>query len=400
VLATQALWCLFPAIIATLAALIGDWPASYDELPRRLEREWRRAHAAGPFGWVEASLLAWSAATLVLVHWRAWVELPRTHDEGALSHSYFRALRLAVSTLGWINLGFIAACVAIVRAASASWGSDLPLALAVLLIAVLATLYLIRAERVFASFADRRPAPALPPRCEGCGYDLTLTAAEGRCPECGLVASASLSPGRRPGAAWETTGFFATRWARTLAHLLVTPSHFYGRLRCQSAARQARSFAALNAVLIPIFALLWAWTMLFNLGPGLRPPIEAETLAFMLAFVAIGGLLVWVGYRTGGAFVATIWLLRRTLPDARWAERIICYESTFVWVYCAFWGSLATSFMIEDEWLTGAIGEQRAYAMFGMSAEEAVFWAGTALLSFIWLWRYAVAARHVRWANY
>ena len=401
VLATTAVWCLFPAIIATLAAIIGpSWPDGVAELVQLLRGQWHAAHATGLFGWIEVMLVSWIAVALLLVLWQAWIELPRVHDGGDVSQSFFRAIRIAVSILGWLSLGTVVACTALVRAVSVAYVSELPMGLAILLCAGVATICLSRAAHVFATLADRRPPASLPPRCEDCGYDLTHTPAEARCSECGLSVTASLSAVRRPGVAWESSEPLAVRWTRTLVECLTTPTRFYSQLRCQSPARLPRSFAASNVVLLPVLALIWVWATVFLIIPGPRPTIEVETFAFMLAFVAIGGLLVWVGYRTGGAFVATIWLLRGALPDARWAERIICYESAFVWVYCVFWGSLATSFMIKDEWLTGAIGEQRAYAMFGMSAEEAVFWAGTALLSFVWLWRYAVAARHVLWANH
>ncbi len=44
-----------------------------------------------------------------------------------------------------------------------------------------------------------------PPMCEWCGYNLTLTPLEARCPECGQPVNDSLGPQARPGTPWEHT---------------------------------------------------------------------------------------------------------------------------------------------------------------------------------------------------
>ncbi|MGQ9650686.1 MAG: hypothetical protein ACUVXJ_11295 [Phycisphaerae bacterium] len=45
-----------------------------------------------------------------------------------------------------------------------------------------------------------------PPTCEHCGYNLTGTTIEGRCPECGTPAIESLGPHVRPGTEWDRGG--------------------------------------------------------------------------------------------------------------------------------------------------------------------------------------------------
>lgn len=49
----------------------------------------------------------------------------------------------------------------------------------------------------------RGSAPARPPTCEYCGYNLTGTAIESRCPECGVPAVMSLGPDVRRGTAYD-----------------------------------------------------------------------------------------------------------------------------------------------------------------------------------------------------
>jgi hypothetical protein len=66
--------------------------------------------------------------------------------------------------------------------------------------------------------ADRGVPPvARAPLCEACGYNLTGSAMDGRCPECGRAVLDSLRPDTRPGTEWErrrelgvSAAYFAT----------------------------------------------------------------------------------------------------------------------------------------------------------------------------------------------
>lgn len=96
----------------------------------------------------------------------------------------------------------------------------------------------------------RRPAqtPARTPRCETCGYCLLSIAFEGRCPECGQPAAASLDPGNRCGAPWERRGRtgLAGAYLETASAAIRYPRQLARNLRLKSEPRHARLFLLLS----------------------------------------------------------------------------------------------------------------------------------------------------------
>ena len=82
--------------------------------------------------------------------------------------------------------------------------------------------------------AERRTPPvARPPTCEGCGYNLTGAAFEGRCAECGEAVAASLGPDVRRGTAWDRrgeVGALAAWWYCTV-YPITQPNWFARQIR-------------------------------------------------------------------------------------------------------------------------------------------------------------------------
>jgi hypothetical protein len=135
-------------------------------------------------------------------------------------------------------------------------------------------------------------------------------------------------------------------------------------------------------------------TVRMRFGPDL-----AEVLAYAGVMMFWTPLCCWLGHRTIAAAVITWWLLREYLPDHAWAAKVMAYESAFLWTFCCFWGVLVSSFILWQNWITRLIGLGFERAL-RAPTEIAVLLLGTAGLGVLWLWRYRIAGRAIRWSNF
>ena len=93
-------------------------------------------------------------------------------------------------------------------------------------------------------------------------------------------------------------------------------------------------------------------------------------------------------------------MARRSLPDSRWAAKIVAYESAFLWVFCVCWGLMIAGLMIFGEVLGEIIGP-RGLLGWGITDEaNAMIFLMTLTLGLIWLWRYRLARRAIQWNNF
>jgi len=103
-----------------------------------------------------------------------------------------------------------------------------------------------------------RTGPPMPrqPRCDACGYDLTLMPMDSRCPECGEPVAASLGPEARPGTPWQRPGNSAlSAWWQTFHTAVRQPIVFSRMLQLQSPGTAHRRFLLLH---MPIIFLIGA----------------------------------------------------------------------------------------------------------------------------------------------
>lgn len=323
------------------------------------------------------------------------------------------------------------------------------------------TWFISSAERALMAAAE--PAvPEIPPRCEGCGYDFSHQPASGFCTECNEPVARSLTPGvRRPGVQWESPASGLATWFSSSVELLLSPAQFYARLqfRLLQGEDAARRFCLLHYRYIAFVAALWfatmlvvmnmlhmarvatlldticsagfCATMLVALGQGtslgrfqrwqpahalyfLLPAIlilqagngvgswshdSQEALFLPLIFGFAAALVCWFGHRLAAFIILVIPMRTRILADFRWAEKIICYEAAFLWVYCVTWGVLVTSFMVFGTWMSNSRAFDGLRAS-GLLAEPAAVIASTVLLSIVWILRYRIALRAARWNNF
>jgi hypothetical protein len=103
-----------------------------------------------------------------------------------------------------------------------------------------------------------RTSPQLthPPTCEHCGYNLSVTPYDARCPECGQPVSDSLDPQRRPGGPWErrrelglVRGYLDSAFAPFLR-----PTQLGREIRLFTPGLAHRTFLTLHLPLIFVFA--------------------------------------------------------------------------------------------------------------------------------------------------
>jgi hypothetical protein len=185
--------------------------------------------------------------------------------------------------------------------------------------------------------------------------------------------------------------------------VVLLPREFYGKVRLRTPPARAEAFAVQNYVAIGVGAGLWVllmwWADASHVGSFASE--WEEVLPLFLMFVLWMPLVCWFGHRLIGAIVATWWMARRALPDTCWAAKVLAYESAYLWVFCAFWGIFATTFVLAGKpWISDQFGTEFFFAVFRMPGEAVVLSGGTGLLALAWLWRYVVALRAIRWSNY
>ncbi|MEE8169648.1 MAG: hypothetical protein V3T70_03790, partial [Phycisphaerae bacterium] len=96
---------------------------------------------------------------------------------------------------------------------------------------------------------------------------------------------------------------------------------------------------------------------------------------------------------------STVWAVRRTLPDFRWSRKVIEYETAYLWLFCAYNGTLITSFFkLDDLW--SIVDRSLFRGIFIMDVRPGLIIYGNAALILLWLWRYRIITRAIRWSNF
>jgi hypothetical protein len=401
-------------VYAGLLIFLMLWEETFDR--GSFTNAWTAWHATAVDGWFGPAELTLTLVLLLgplLVLVLAWLSLPVVHRSGSVWRAYARAVRATGLIVLPITVA-TAACGTIfvilehqdslgLRRMTRGLYLEPGLGLFVC-IGVSLWLLLWWLQGAVAGAAVDEGPPALPPLCEGCGYDLTHQPAEGRCPECGRAIAASLvAEGSRPGSPWARRKTTAA-WLATSYEVLVRPRAFYRCLRLRTPPVAERGFATRHYVRLGLGGALWGSLMVAFVpeGGGTMSAGELLELALVLCgLVAWGVLGCWIGHRTIGALVTSWWLARRALPDTAWVAKVMLYETAFLWVFCGFWGVLIGSYVVVGPWLSllaGATG--RPFFVWNIPIEVWAIMGGTLALAGLWLWRYSVAYQSVRWSNF
>lgn len=363
---------------------------------------WQEAHVRGAIGELESFSLVACALAFGATVFSAWLLLPVVYGGGPGWAAYRRTFRAVASGFGvlWSLTLFIGGLIVFSNNLTDSSGYKYsreiihPAILAVLFFGGAGCLvYWLNAAARGVAQTPREEAQ--PPRCEGCGYDLTSLPMEARCPECGAYVAKSLVDTVRIGCAWQM-GSNLGAWLQSVLHVGIRPADFYVRLRLRDNVELARRFARVNYPLIGAGAAVWLFMMF-----AIYERTDTEAM-FGIPFIALFlfSVLGWIVHRLIGAMAASWWIVHGTLPDSRWGETVIRYESAFLWAFCVFNGFLLTSYWAWGTWLSRLQQNFSILLFSGLPAELLAVFVLNGLLCCVWLYRYHIAAKAVRWSNY
>ena len=394
---------MWDATVTRLLAVAGDRAIR----ERSIAEVWRDWHAGGRIGPAELITAGVSLGLPFLAAVAAWLYLPNVHRGGSVWRSYMRSYGAVASGGGLLIIVVLSAGILLVFSSNAGdratglfvlAGVPAPLfGLATLLSGAGLLLYWL--GRATLAVVGPVVAVELPPRCEGCGYDLTHRPSDDRCTECGMSITTSLTPGlRRPGCDWQARQGIGT-WLLALVGVVISPTKFYRRLMLRRPDRESRRFAVWHYPVIACLAAMWFLCVVIQVA-GAAP--EWFVFVIVPAFVGLlAALAGWCVHRLVGAMMTSWAIVQGTLPDVTWAARVMAYETAFLWVFCVYNGLLLTSFMIYGDWISDhVISAIMVGNQFGFPAEHFAILFGNAAIIAAWMWRYAVAFRHVRWSNY
>jgi len=113
-----------------------------------------------------------------------------------------------------------------------------------------------------------------PPVCETCGYDLSHTAADSRCPECGVPVDESIGAGIRQPNAWERPEGLPRLGALVRCGLAaaVRPGRFFRGMQTRRGLPRARAFMIFHFALVMLVCpALGSWVTWWDGWPETLP---------------------------------------------------------------------------------------------------------------------------------
>ncbi|MCG8404518.1 MAG: hydrogenase maturation nickel metallochaperone HypA [Phycisphaerales bacterium] len=410
-----AFWLSFVAGILVLALLVVvlvmwdetvgySWSEQYSRqhFQRSFGAVWQDWHADGYFGHAEQLFLLVGILTPIATAVGAWLFLPNVHRGGRGWQSYKRVYRAVASGVGLlITFTFIIGAPMVVAINIEERGDYVEPTLVMLFVifclgcACVLVYWLIQATHAVAG-AD---VPIeLPPRCEGCGYDLTHRPSDERCPECGLDTSQSLEPDLcRPGCKWQACEDFVS-WLSTTIAVIVSPTRFFRALKLRVLTQPADRFAQWNYLAIGVYTVCVCFVIFLIMFARFGDSPDSVVCFLPAVFFFLVPLICWTVHRIVGATVTSWFIVRQLLPDGRWAKTVMAYETAYLWVFCVYTSLLFLSFVLFEDWMSTIA---RVWSYRGlMPIELIVLPVSNMLLGLLWFWRYGIAYRNIRWSNY
>lgn len=387
-----------------------------------LDEAWTRWRKAAGFEPLLAVAVIVIPVVLVSAGVLAWLLLPEVHAGGAIWPSYKRAFCGVAGSVGFLTLGSLLIGSAVNFAqqrhyrqyATAGFSSDrvldpiMCIVTAMLIAGGIWPFWLARAAR--GARGSETPAQ-IPPRCEACGYDLTHVPDSGICPECGVDVTGFLTPqGGRCGTDYENRWGWrhtADPWLRSTFKALFTPSRFYSQLQLRTPEEPARRFAAWHFAAVGCCAFIWSIILSYREITHYRTlaiserflHVATETLCLSIMVAMLTLVAAWLLHRFVAAVEYTHWLFTGSLADPRWARKIAAYEAVYLWPAGILTGLLITNFKEDLGWIP--VRWLRPLTMFfGMPTEVSAFLLLIGLLALVWMWRYQLAMRRIRYSNF
>ncbi len=370
---------------------------------RTLAEVWRDAHATGWFGPIEARTLFTACGFVLCLLLLADLALLPIHRGGRVLDSYARAVvaTAPASLLLVFVVAGLTGCRIVVFRQDAPGIEDLIYGIAFFGILPWGLALAAGMSIALGCHIGRlRPAPACEPRCESCGYNLSGHSSADCCPECGRPVADSVPAQHRTAPPWEQPhGAILLMWIETASAVLFQPARFYRTLAVRREVGPALRFELCNFVMLGVLTLA-ACLALFAAYARHTTPQDFATLAASWIWVV---LLCWFGARLLGTVAVASRLYRGIITDGWVLTRVMAYESIFIWPLACWFIGLTLSFARFDAWISRLVDPQSgrlgAVLLWGVPVDIWVLAAGSGLLAVIWLMRYSIALREVRWAN-
>ncbi len=326
------------------------------------------------------------------------VSIHRTSGFQGLLCSYGRSIRAVLAIGGWVVIlsAVLGNFVGIARhqfMIVLPKEPSLAMVLAWVVAATSACFLTLRMSRCTALLRDRI-SPTLPPRCETCGYDLSHTDMNGRCQECGDPCTHSIGRNRiRQGWAWQSKPT-AWRWMVTTFHVVFGPTHFYSRLSVRRDSDEHVLFGRIHLFVIAMMAATWIFCMLSFADGSSQTTVTVVSLVVFL--VPIFG---WLTHRV--VMMACTGVLLTTNPpeDFRWAWVAMCYETAFLWCFCAVGGCFITGGVLSREFREIVRSVAAYLPVIAPPPDLILLLMLELLLAVVWIWRMNRVVAAIRFNN-
>lgn len=240
-----------------------------------------------------------------------------------------------------------------------------------------------------------------PPTCEGCGYDLSMTAMDRNCPECGLAVSASLGKTVRPGSPWQNRGTYrrAVALMRTWLWAAVQPVRLGKSIPLSDPSLHHRW--VLGVAMLVATGLTWAGVLLvvtvnreWNekldlLEAAIRPAVMLGVIFATLTLLGSIAIASLVGTVQG-------WLMGRNLLHPA-MQAAACATGLLLLWQIVFWLNVLFAKALEEWDLLNHLSQQTQWTVVLVLV---AFWSVVHLLMLVWYMAViGLAARAGRWAN-
>lgn len=235
-----------------------------------------------------------------------------------------------------------------------------------------------------------------PPTCDYCGYNLTATPLESRCPECGTPAMESLGPHARPGTKWDRGAGLRVLW-RCAMEAVLRPSMLGRQIQVTTQPHRFRSFCwslILSAAFVGAAAVPVGYVLAEHLNPLLYEP-EVITIGMpVIAACSGAGMLMLAMLVASVVGLIQTWQNKRNLLPA--AAQTASYLSLLFLAWGVFMAAWVVLFRasVESEWFQGWVvalgGDAVLLAFAGLLLPQ----LACLVICFIFVWKGTAAARY------
>lgn len=293
--------------VAVLASLFAPWGAQYEPWTRSFGHAFRRTLIAFSIA-IPLTVVAGSVVVFVDHEWFEWNQSsyedlgpqPRQPANAAANSPEMQEYQRL--QLEWRER-FSA------RWATRPWylqNADAVLALVCMICG------LVICTSLLCAIGAPRPVHAVrhAPRCAHCGYDLTGSAVDSRCPECGLACAVSFGPTSRQGTQWERSvagsrSSLVRAWWRFARTAAANSEQLGYSLRTTHSSNAHRRFLAITAAagaIVGVVAPPLLYVAESNRNPFTSDPVESVLYMLGGAIIVGFGIVVFVQ-------LCTHWLL-------------------------------------------------------------------------------------------